>query len=375
MTQADDPQTNTERRSGGSRNGAALSIEYGSRTDSPPETPPMPRSADNTPAPSASLPVTLDDVRAARERIMAHLHRTPTLETATLSQRTDTHLAIKCETFQRTGSFKARGALNAVLQLSPEQRERGVVTLSAGNHGQGLAFAASKVGARAVIFMPKTAVPAKVDAIRGYGAEAMFAPNMESVFPAMEAYKEEHGLTFVAPFSDEAIIAGQGVVGLEILEDVPDVETIVVPVGGGGLISGILVAIKEQRPDIRIVGVEPVGANIVTRSREERRLFTPERIDTVADGLAAPFAGEVSQPIINALVDDMVLVTDEEIVAALRLIIERCKIVVEPAGAAATAALMTGKVGAPKGSRVVSVLSGGNVDFSKLANLLTPPKA
>lgn len=375
MTQADDPQTNTDQRFGASRNGAALSIEYGSNTDSPPETPPMPRSADNTPAPSASLPVTLSDVRAARERIMSHLHRTPTLETATLSQRTNTNLAIKCETFQRTGSFKARGALNAVLQLSPEQRERGVVTLSAGNHGQGLAFAASKVGARAVIFMPESAVPAKVDAIRGYGAETMFAPSMESVFPAMEAYKKEHGLTFVAPFSDEGIIAGQGVVGLEILEDVPDVETIVVPVGGGGLIAGILVAVKEQRPDIRIVGVEPVGANIVTRSREEGKLFTPERIDTVADGLAAPFAGEVSQPIIDALVDDMVLVTDDEIVAALRLIIERCKIVVEPAGAAATAALMTGKVGAPKGSRTVSVLSGGNVDFSKLANLLTPPKA
>jgi threonine dehydratase len=318
----------------------------------------------------AALPVTLDDVRAARERIMPHLHRTPSLDSATLSERTGTNIAIKCETFQRTGSFKARGALNALLQLTPEQKERGVITLSAGNHGQGLAFAADKVGTRAVVFMPETAVPAKVDAIRGYGAEAMFAPTMETVFPAMEAYRDAHGLTYVAPFSDPNIIAGQGVVGLEILEDVPDVETIVVPAGGGGLLAGILVAVKSQQPDVRIVGVEPVGANIVTRSRAEGRLVTPEKIDTVADGLAAPFAGEVSQPIIDALVDDMVLVEDDEILKAMRLIIERCKIVVEPAGAAATAALMTGRIPSASGTRTVALLSGGNIDLRKLAQFL-----
>jgi threonine dehydratase len=318
----------------------------------------------------ADLPVTLDDVRVARERIMPHLHRTPSLDSATLSERTGTDIAIKCETFQRTGSFKARGALNALLQLTPEQKERGVITLSAGNHGQGLAFAAQKVGTRAVVFMPETAVPAKVDAIRGYGAEAMFAPTMETVFPAMEAYKEAHGLTYVAPFSDPAIIAGQGVVGLEIVEDVPDVETIVVPVGGGGLLAGILVAVKSQRPEVRIVGVEPVGANIVTRSRAEHRIVQAEHIDTVADGLAAPFAGEVSQPIIDALVADMVLVEDDAILKAMRLIIERCKIVVEPAGAAATAALMSGLVPEARGTRTVALLSGGNIDLGKLAQFL-----
>ncbi len=318
----------------------------------------------------ATLPVTIDDVRAARERVMAHLHRTPSLDSATLSQRTGTDLAIKCETFQRTGSFKARGALNALFQLSDEQKARGVITLSAGNHGQGLAFAAQKVGTRAVVFMPETAVPAKVDAIRGYGAEAMFAPTMETLFAAMEAYKEEHGLTYVAPFSDPDIIAGQGIVGLEIVEDVPDVETVVVPVGGGGLIAGILVAVKSLRPDVRVVGVEPVGSNIVTHSRAEGRLVTPEKIDTIADGLAAPFAGEVSQPIIDALVDDMVLVEDDEILKAMRLIIERCKIVVEPAGAAATAALMAGLIPASKGTRTVALLSGGNIDLRKLAEFL-----
>ena len=334
-------------------------------------TPGTPVSAGPSGSPDlATLPVTLDDVRAARKRIMPHLHRTPSLNSATLSERTGTDIAIKCETFQRTGSFKARGALNAVLQLSDEQKARGVITLSAGNHGQGLAFAAQKVGTRAVVFMPETAVPAKVEAIRGYGAEAMFAPTMETVFAAMEAYKNEHGLTYVAPFSDPNIIAGQGVVGLEILEDVPDVETIVVPAGGGGLLAGILVAVKSQRPDVHIVGVEPVGANIVTRSRAEHRLVTPAKIDTVADGLAAPFAGDVSQPIIDALVDDMVLVEDDEILAAMRLIIERCKIVVEPAGAAATAALMTGRVAGAKGTRTVALLSGGNIDLRKLAAFL-----
>lgn len=318
----------------------------------------------------ATLPVTINDIRAARERVMPHLHRTPSLNSATLSERTGTDIAIKCETFQRTGSFKARGALNALLQLSDEQKARGVITLSAGNHGQGLAFAAQKVGTRAVVFMPETAVPAKIDAIRGYGAEAMFAPTMETVFAAMEAYKEAHGLTYVAPFSDPDIIAGQGIVGLEIIEDVPDVETIVVPAGGGGLLAGILVAVKSLRPDVRVIGVEPTGSNIVTRSRAAGQLMTPEKIDTVADGLAAPFPGEVSQPIIDTLVDDMVLVEDEAILKAMRLIIERCKIVVEPAGAAATAALMAGLIPASRETRTVSLLSGGNIDLRKLAEFL-----
>lgn len=318
----------------------------------------------------ATLPVTINDIRAARERVMPHLHRTPSLNSATLSERTGTDIAIKCETFQRTGSFKARGALNALLQLNDEQKARGVITLSAGNHGQGLAFAAQKVGTRAVVFMPETAVPAKIDAIRGYGAEAMFAPTMETVFAAMEAYKEAHGLTYVAPFSDPDIIAGQGIVGLEIIEDVPDVETIVVPAGGGGLLAGILVAVKSLRPDVRVIGVEPTGSNIVTRSRAAGQLMTPEKIDTVADGLAAPFPGEVSQPIIDTLVDDMVLVEDEAILKAMRLIIERCKIVVEPAGAAATAALMAGLIPASRGTRTVALLSGGNIDLRKLAEFL-----
>ncbi len=314
--------------------------------------------------------VSLQDVFDARVRVMPRLHRTPLLYSATLSGLSGTNIGLKAELFQKTGSFKARGALNAALQLTPDQRERGLVTMSAGNHGQGLAWAGSKVGTRTVVFMPKGAVPAKVNAIRGYGAEAMFSENMEGVFTAMDAYRREHDLTFVSPFSDPAIIAGQGVVGLEILEDMPDVENVIVPVGGGGLISGIALAIKAQRPDVRIIGVEPEGANIVRRSLDAGRPLAAERIETVADGLAAPFAADLSQAMIEHYVDDVILVPDSAIIDALRLILERCKILVEPAGAAALAGLLSGRTGAKPGSNTVVVLSGGNIDRERLKTLL-----
>lgn len=326
--------------------------------------------AEMSDAPASWSDVTLQDVFDAQVRIMPHLHRTPMLSSNTLSEMTGTNLGLKAEVFQKTGSFKTRGALNAALQLTPEQREGGLVTMSAGNHGQGLAWAGSKVGARTVVFMPKTAVPTKVDAIRGYGAEPMFSENMEGVFDAMEAYRIEHGMTFVSPFSDRAVIAGQGVIGLEILEDMPDVENVIVPVGGGGLLSGIALAIKSQRPDVRVIGVEPEGANIVRQSLDAGRPLAVGRIETVADGLAAPFAADLSQAVIEHYVDDVILVPDEEIVSALKLILARMKVMVEPAGAAALAGLLSGKTGAAKGSNTVVMLSGGNVDPAKLKSFL-----
>jgi threonine dehydratase len=213
-------------------------------------------------------------------------------------------------------------------------------------------------------------VPTKVEAIRGYGAETMFSENMEGVFDAMEAYRAEHDMTFVSPFSDPAIIAGQGVVGLEILDDMPDVQNVIVPVGGGGLISGIALAIKSLRPDVRVVGVEPVGANIVRKSLDAGKPEAADRIDTIADGLAAPFAGELSQAVISHYVDDVILVTDDEIRDALQLILGRVKVLVEPAGAAALAGLLSGKTGAAPRSNTVVVMSGGNVDRDKLRTLL-----
>lgn len=314
--------------------------------------------------------VTIDDVRAARERVMPHLHRTPMLHSRTIGDMAGVELAMKAEIFQRTGSFKARGALNALMQLTDQQKAHGVITMSAGNHGQGIAFAASMVGTRAVVFMPETAVPTKVEAIRGYGAQTQFVPSMEVIFPMMQAYQQEHNLTFVPPYSDPAIVAGQGIVGLEILEDEPDVDTVIVPVGGGGLISGVALAVKSLRPDVRVIGVEPVGANIVKRSLEAGTPQQAGHIDTVADGLAAPFAGELTQAIIGRYVDDVVLVEDAEIVDALKLILSRAKVLVEPAGAAATAALLTGKAGVERGSRVVTLLSGGNIDEARLKSLL-----
>lgn len=319
---------------------------------------------------TAPIRVTVDDIRAAQTRIRPHLHRTPLISSDTLSRMTHTDLWLKAEVFQKTGSFKTRGALNAVLELTPEQRARGVVTLSAGNHGQGLAYAASMVGARCVVFMPEHAIPTKVQAIKEYGAEARFAPSMEFVFPAMQAYQQEHGLTYVPPFSDPAIIAGQGTIGLEILEDLPDVEAVVVPVGGGGLLAGIALAIKSIKPDVRIVGVEPEGASAVSQSIKTGKLVTLDHIDTVADGLAAPFAGAASQAIVERCADDVVLVSDDEIIAALRLIVERTKIVVEPSGAAGVAALLAGKAGVPWGAKTVAILSGGNVDRETLKALL-----
>lgn len=327
--------------------------------------------AEESAPPAASWEdVTFQTVLDARQRIAPYVHRTPILTSAALTQLTGTALKLKAEMFQRTGSFKARGAVNAALLLTPEQRARGVITLSAGNHGIGLAYAASLVGTRAVVFMPQNAVPTKVEAIRAYGAEARYSPTMEEIFPLMESYQREHGLTFVSPFSDPAIIAGQGTIGLEILDDIPDVETVVVPVGGGGLIAGIALAIKSRRPDVRITGVEPEGANIVKRSLESGTPEVAMKIDTVADGLAAPFAGELSQAVIQHYVDDVILVTDEEIVQALRLVLERMKVLVEPAGAAALAALLTGKTGVRKGGNTVAILSGGNVDRAKLKALI-----
>ena len=314
--------------------------------------------------------VTLDDVRSAADRIAPYIHRTPLFESATLSRLTGTRLGLKAENLQRTGAFKARGALNAVLSLSTEQRERGVVTLSAGNHGQGLAYAAKIAGVRCVVFMPENAVPTKVAAVKEYGAEARFAPSMETVFAAMDEYRNAHGLHYVHPFGDPDIIAGQGTVGLEIMEDSPEIDSIAVCVGGGGLLAGIAVAAKAMNPAIRIVGVEPEGAPAVTRSLIAGYPVTIEKITTVADGLAAPFAAPTSQRLIERLVDDVVIVTDDEILEAMRLLLERTKLLVEPAGAAATAALLTGKAGVEPGSRVVATLSGGNVDFEKLKRLL-----
>lgn len=318
----------------------------------------------------SQLPVSIDDVRAARERIMGHLRRTPLLQSVNLSASSGYTVSFKAENLQRTGSFKARGALNALMLLNDEQRARGVVTFSAGNHGAGLAFAASILGVSCSVFMASNAVQAKVDAIRNYGANVVFGDSINDALAAMERAINEEGRTYLSPFDDPGVVAGQGVVGLEILEDAPETEAIVVPVGGGGLISGISLAVKSLRPDITIVGIEPEGAPTVYKSLEAGHPVTLDGVDTIADGLAAPFAGKVTQKVITACVDRVALVTDQQIADAVEPILSRTKLLPEPSAAAAFAGLINGRTGIPAGSRVVCLLSGGNVAMDRLKTFL-----
>lgn len=313
---------------------------------------------------------TLADIYAAKVRIAPFLWPVSLFASTTLSRLTSTTLMVKAEHLQRTGSFKSRGALNAMLQLPADQRARGVVTFSAGNHGQGLAFAAAIAGAKCTVFMAEGAVPIKVEAIRGYGAETRFGPNIHAAFAAMEQFAQETGALFVSPFDYPEIIAGQGTIGLEILEAFPDVEQIVVPVGGGGLISGIALAVHAIRPDVRIVGVEPEGSNVVWRSLRAGKPERLEKVETLADGLGAPFTTARPLRIIQQHVDDLVLVSEDEIVQALRVILQRTKQLVEPAGAAALAALLTNKAAVPHGAKTVAILSGGNIDLARLKSIL-----
>lgn len=313
---------------------------------------------------------TLSDIYAAKIRIAPYLWRTPLFTSGTLSRMTGANLRLKAEHLQRTGSFKTRGAINALFQLPVDARAKGVVTFSAGNHGQALAFAARLAGVRCTVYMAENAVPVKVEAIRGYGAETQFGPTIHESYAAMERFAEETGATFVSPFAGADVMAGQGTVGLEILEDFPEVEQIVVAVGGGGLISGIALAVKAIRPDVRIVGVEPEHSSAVWQSLRAGAPVRIERNETVADGLSAPFTTELPLAIVQRYVDDIVLLTDDEILTAQRLILQRTKQLVEPAGAAATAALLTNKAAVPHGANTVAILSGGNVDLQRLKGML-----
>ena len=312
----------------------------------------------------------LADIRAAHARIAPRIHRTPLLSATRLGARAGVTLFHKCESLQKTGSFKVRGALNNVSQLDAAARTRGVITVSAGNHAQALAWAARDAGVRCTVVMPMAASRMKVEASKGYGAEVVLhgASSIEA-FAHAHALATERNLTFVHPFDDPAVIAGQGTVGLEILEQLEDVDDVVVPIGGGGLIAGIATAIKEARPKVRVYGVEPAGAAAMRKSLDEGRPVRLDAIKTIADGLAAPMAGDVTYPIVKHYVDDVVLVTDEEIMGAMREILFSAKLLAEGGGAAATAAIVSGRLKL-EGRRVVAVLSGGNVDPSRVAEVL-----
>ena len=314
--------------------------------------------------------ISLNDIESAQQLIAGRLHRTPLLHSTALGRLTKTELYLKAELFQKTGSFKPRGVFNKVAQLSDEEKRRGLITVSAGNQAQAVAYVAQLERIPATVVMPAQAVASKVKATRQYGAEVVLHGEMTDLFPKAEALRAERHLTFIHPFDDPFIIAGQGTVGLEILTDLPEVQAVLVGIGGGGLISGVAAAIKLQHPQVQIIGVEPEGAAAMQRSLQAGRPIKLDKTNTIADGLAAPFAGKLTFKLVQRYVDQLVLVSDAEIRRALCLLMERCKLVVEPAGAAPVAALLAGKVQLDPGSKTVCVLSGGNIDLGQLKNLL-----
>jgi threonine dehydratase len=304
--------------------------------------------------------LSLADVRAAADRIRPYVAKTPTLSGEAVA---GPGVWLKAENLQRTGSFKVRGAVNAVLQLSPEQRRRGVITLSAGNHGLALAYAAQRFRIPCVVVIREDAAVSKLEAIRRAGAEIVLTP-VARWQERLEAEQRERNLHVVHPFDDPAVAAGQGTVGLEILEAMPDVRSLVVPVGGGGLIAGVTVAVKQQRPEVRIIGVEPEQAPTLNESLAAGYPVAPSRLDTIADGLAAPYTRPFNLALIQRYVDEMRTVSDAAIIDALKAIVLKAKLVVEPSGAAAVAALLAD----PAIERpVVAILSGGNLDGPRLA--------
>jgi len=313
--------------------------------------------------------LTLADYETVRARIAPHIHWTPLLTSHQLSERTGFDIRMKAECFQRVGSYKIRGPLNKFAQMSAEDKKRGVVCSSAGNHAQGVALAARIHGIRAVVCMATNATPAKVAATKAYGAEVVSHGLIwdEANEKAKELVAKE-GLIYIHPFDDEQLIAGQGTLGLEVVKDWPDLDAIVVPIGGGGLIAGVSMAIKNHNPKCRVIGVESSDGPAMQASVKAGSLQTIE-CNTIIDGLRVRRAGVLNFSVVQRYVDEIVALPDKDIFDAMIWTMERCKLVVEGAAAAPVAALLHGLVKMPKGSKVVAVISGGNVNLDQLRGL------
>jgi threonine dehydratase len=315
--------------------------------------------------------LSLSDIREARERVAGVARHTPLERSRSFSEMSGADLHLKLENFQRTGAFKIRGAMNRVETLSAAEREAGVVTASAGNHAQGVALAASRAGVDATVVMPKFAPVSKVKATRGYGASV----RLEGVdYDEAQAYahqlEREEGRTYVHAFDDPVVMAGQGTLGLEIVDDCPELDTVVVPIGGGGLISGVAVAIKEQLPDVRVVGVQAEGAASAARSLEAGEVTEIDSVDTIADGIATRSVGERTLGVMSEYVDEVVAVDDREIALALTLLLERAKTLVEGAGAVALAAVLSEAFEYEADETIVAALCGGNIDLNRLGTVV-----
>ncbi len=317
-----------------------------------------------------TLAVTYDDIEAAAERLRGQAHRTPVMHGSSFDAQAGMEVYFKCEQFQRAGAFKFRGAYNKIASLSAEERARGVIAFSSGNHAQAVALCARIFSIPAVICMPLDAPTVKVEATRGYGAEIVrydrFTQDREALARGLA---EERGLTLVPPYNDPAIIAGQGTAVRELLEEVPDLDVIAAPVGGGGLIAGTSIAARAMRQGIAVVGVETEAANHAWLSLQRGERVTIPPPDTLADGIRTAALGTLTWPIIHRNVAEVVLVSEEELRAAMRFLLLRLKLVVEPTGAVAAAAALTGKL-RPYGTRAGIILSGGNVEPDVLRDVL-----
>ena len=315
--------------------------------------------------------VTLADVKSAQQRLTGITHYTPLLYSKTLSEMTGNEIYLKCENMQKTGSFKIRGAYNAVSTLSEEEKARGVVTGSSGNHGQAMVYAASKLGVRSVVVMPEDASKAKIAACEGYGGTVILhGITSEARLDKAEELVQQEGMTLVHPFDNAYVIAGQGTISQEILEQLPDAQYILAPIGGGGLLSGVALSAKETKPSIKVIGVEPaVGARMrYSWDRGEVSELT-EWQPSVADGIRTKRPGVLPFAITRKYVDELVTVSEAEIINATKLVLERVKILAEPSGAASVAAMLADTFGI-RGQKVVCVISGGNVELAKYGKIL-----
>lgn len=306
----------------------------------------------------------LQEIELAAQRLKPVLHHTELDMSSTFSAMTSGQIYLKCENRQKTGSFKIRGASNKIAALVERGEVNSVVASSAGNHAQGVAFAAKNFGIPATIAMPATAPIAKVQATQGYGANVVLSGDCyDDAYAKACEICEAEGATFLHPYNDLEVIAGQGTLGLEILSDLPTVDVVIVPAGGGGLLAGVAACIKQINPRIRIVGVQAEGANAIAQSFREKRYISTDTVSTIADGIAVKAPGDITVELINRYVDDVVTVSDMEISDAILMLMERCKQIVEPSGATPVAAVLNGKVDV-KGKKAVCLLSGGNIDVS-----------
>ena len=319
--------------------------------------------------------LSLDDVHRARERIAGRLHRTPLLSSRTLSERVGADVHLKAELFQRTGSFKPRGVLNKLATLSEDEKRRGVISISAGNHAQAVAYASASEGIDALVVMWQTASPMKIAAARGYGATIdTQAADIPSAFERLDELIAETGRTLVHPYDDPLVMAGQGTVGLEILEDLPEADLVLVQVGGGGLVSGIATAVKAERPGARVIAVEPERSPALHESLKAGEPVTVEA-KSIADGLNGPYAGANCVRVCTDLGVESVLVSEDALEHAFRFLYGRVKLACEVAGAATTAALLEGKIELEPGQKVAAVVSGGNVAPKTAAAILAADEA